>query len=143
MMTITEEISFSMYAGRLKRRATVYTRRKMNAPTTAPTALFRIEPFPMNALPISREARAMVTMPLPMVTFTDFWLWARRHPDRAVKEEDMQRPTMVVKAGLMDEDFTMSGLSPVALMERPSLVLRKKLRKATTRATKNIATTRR
>ena len=108
----------------------------MMAPRTTPMALFVMPPFPMKALPIKREARAMVTIPEPMVTFTDFWLWARRHPERAVKEDEIQRPIIVVKAGLMDEDFTMSGLSPVALMESPSLVLRKKERKTTTKTTK-------
>ena len=34
----------------------------------------------------------------------------------------MQRATVVVNLGLTDDALTISGLSPVALMERPSLV---------------------
>ena len=108
----------------------------MKAPNTTPIALFVIPPFPMKALPMRREARAMVTIPDPMVTFTDFWLCANKHPESAVKDEEIQRPIIVVKAGLIDEDFTMSGLSPVALKESPNLVLRKNERKTTTNATK-------
>ena len=37
-----------------------------------------------------------------------------------------QSPTVIVKAGLIDDDLTISGLSPVALIDNPSLVLRKK-----------------
>ena len=106
------------------------------APTTTPIALFVIPPLPMKALPIKREAKAIVTIPDPMVTFTDFWLWANKHPERAVKDEEIHSPIIVVKAGFIDEDFTISGLLPVALRERPNLVFRKKERNITTKATK-------
>ena len=82
----------------------------------------------------------MVTMPVPMSMLTDFWDWARRQPESAVKELDTQRPTVVVKAGLMDEERTMSGLLPVARMARPSRVRRKSERKTITRTTAMSAT---
>ena len=111
------------------------------APITTPIALFVIPPFPIKALPIRREAKAIVTIPDPMVTFTDFWLWANKHPERAVKDEEIHSPIIVVKAGFIDEDFTMSGLSPVALKDRPNLVFKKNERKRTTKATKIKAVT--
>ena len=48
---------------------------------------------------------------------------------------------MVVNAGLMEEERTMSGLLPVARMARPSRVLRNTVRKAVTRITAMAATT--
>ena len=124
-----------MKAGILKRRAMVYTKRNRKAPSTAPTARTGIFPLPRKALPISSEARAMVTMPVPISMFTDFWLWASRQPDSPVKALEMQRPTMVVKAGLMEEERTMSGLLPVARMARPSRVRRNRDRNRITSAT--------
>ena len=47
----------------------------------------------------------------------------------------MQRPTMVVKAGLTDEERTMAGLFPVARIARPRRVLRKNVRKRITAVT--------
>ena len=47
---------------------------------------------------------------------------------------------IVVNTGLMEEDFTMSELFPVARIARPSLVLRKNTRNATTRITAISAT---
>ena len=76
-----------------------------------------------------------------MVTFTDFWLWAKRHPERAVKDEEIHSPIIVVNDGFIDEDYTMSGLSPVALKDRPNLVFKKNERKRTTKATKIKAVT--
>ena len=70
----------------------------------------------------------MVTMPLPMSMLTDFCIWPRRHPERAVKAFATHRPTVVVKAGLMEEERTMSGLLPVARMASPSRVLRKSVK---------------
>ena len=77
----------------------------------------------------------MVTMPEPMSMFTDFCDWASRQPERAVRLPERQRPTMVVKAGLMDEERTMSGLSPVARMARPRRVRRNRLRNSTASTT--------
>lgn len=45
-------------------------------------------------------------------------------PDNAVIALATQRPTVIVKDGLMLEAFTMSALSPVARMERPNLVFK-------------------
>ena len=70
--TITEDTSFSMKAGISSRRAMVYTMRKAKAPTTMPTARLRMLPLPSSTCPMSREARAMVTMPVPMSMLTDF-----------------------------------------------------------------------
>ena len=89
---------------------------------------------------MSSDARAMVTMPCPMLISTDFWAWASRQPDRAVMAPEMHRPTVVVKAGLMEEERTMSGLLPVARMARPSRVRRNTVRKPTTSATARNAT---
>ena len=138
--TMTEDTSLSMKAGISSRRAMVYTRRKAKAPTTMPRARFRMLPLPKSTCPMSREARAMVTMPVPMSMLTDFWLCASRQPDRPVKALATHRPTMVVKAGLMEEERTMSGLSPVARIARPSLVRRNSARNATTNATAITAT---
>ena len=58
-----------------------------------------------------------------------------------MKELATQRPTIVVNTGLIDEDFTISALFPVALIARPSLVLKKNTRKTITMATAMKATT--
>ena len=58
-----------------------------------------------------------------------------------MKELATQRPTIVVNTGLIDEDFTISALFPVALIARPSLVLKKNTRKTITIATAMKATT--
>ena len=73
---------------------------------------------------MSSEARAMVTMPVPMFISTAFCDCASRQPDSAVNEPAMHRPTMVVKAVLIDDERTMSGLLPVARIARPRRVLR-------------------
>ena len=59
-----------------------------------------------------------------MSMFTDFCDCANRHPESAVSALDRHSPTMVVTAGLIEEERTISGLSPVARMARPSLVRR-------------------
>ena len=82
-----------------------------------------------------REARATVTMPVPISMLTDFCDCASKQPERAVNEFATQSPTIVVNTGFIDEERTMSGLLPVARIARPSFVLRKTERKITTRAT--------
>ena len=87
-----------------------------------------------------REARAMVTMPVPILMSQDFWYSPSRQPDRAVMALATHRPTMMVRAGLMEEAFTMSSLSPVARMDRPSRVWRKTASRIPATATKAAAT---
>ena len=89
---------------------------------------------------MSSEASAIVTMPVPMSMLTDFWLWASRQPESAVKAFAMQSPTVVVNTGLMEDERTMSGLLPVARMARPSRVRRKNERNSTTSTTAASAT---
>ena len=86
-----------------------------------------------------REARPMTTMPVPRLMSADFWYWASTAPDRAVMALAMHRPTVTVKAVLMELARTMSGLSPVARMERPSRVPRNAMSKAQTIAVMNAA----
>ena len=90
----------------------------------APTALIQIFPLGSTASPMIREARPMMTMPLPRLISAVFWYWARSAPDRAVQALAMHRPTVMVKEVLMELARTMSGLSPVARMDRPSRVFR-------------------
>ena len=71
--------------------------------------------------------------------FTDFCDCARRHPESAVNELDTHRPMMVVITGLIDEERTISGLFPVALIASPILVFKKKYRKAATAMTAVVA----
>ncbi len=52
----------------------------------------------------------------------------QQQPDRPVKALATQRPTMVVKTGLIDDERTMSGLFPVARMARPSFVFKNRPR---------------
>ena len=75
-----------------------------------------------------------------MLMSTDFWDWERRHPDSAVKEFAIQSPIIVVNTGLIDDDFTISALFPVARIARPSRVFKNTTRKATTAATAISAT---
>ena len=67
----------------------------------------------------------MVTIPVPTLISQLFWYCANRPPDSAHSAPEMHRPTVMVKAGLMLEARTMAALSPVARMDRPSLVPRK------------------
>ena len=66
----------------------------------------------------------MITIPVPRLMSAVFWYWASRAPDRAVRALDRHRPTVMVKPVLMELARTISGLSPVARMERPSRVFR-------------------
>ena len=52
----------------------------------------------------------------------------------------MQRPTIVVKTGLIDDERTISGLLPVARIASPSFVLRKSARRTPTIITASNAT---
>ena len=68
-MTMTEETALSMKAGIFSRSARAYTSRKRKAPSTAPKARSgMLRCLPKKTPPISREASATVTMPLPMFT---------------------------------------------------------------------------
>ena len=51
-----------------------------------------------------------------------------------------QRPTVIVKAGLMEDARTIAGLSPVARIERPRVVLRNQ--RISRQTTRTIATRR-
>ena len=117
--------------------------RKRNAPTTAPTARSVMPQRPKKTPPMSSEASATVTMPLPRLMSKLLPCCAMRQPERAVKLFEMHRPTVVVKTGLMEEERTMSALLPVARMERPSFVLRNAHRKRRTSATAASSTARR
>ena len=64
--------------------------------------------------------------PVPRLMELDIWYWASTPPDRAVQPLAMHSPTVMVKAGSMEEALTMSRLSPVARMDRPIWVLRKR-----------------
>ena len=74
---------------------------------------------------MSSDARATVTMPVPVSMLTDFCICARRQPESAVNELAMQSPIIVVITGFIEEERTISGLFPVARMASPTLVLRK------------------
>ena len=63
--TMTDDTSFSMKAGIFKRRAIVYTRRKIIAPSTTPISRFKIPPRPIIVPPMSSAERSMVTIPVP------------------------------------------------------------------------------
>ena len=128
-MTITLETSFNMYAGMLNLRATVYTSLNTNAPITVPAILKPIFLLLMNVSPIRSDASAIVTIPEPISMLTDFWDCARRHPERAVNELDTHSPIIVVITGLIDDERTISGLFPVALIARPILVFKNRYRK--------------
>ena len=82
----------------------------------------------------------MVTMPCPMLMSTDFCAWLSRQPDRPVKAFATHSPTVVVKAGLIEEERTMSGLLPVARMARPSRVPKNRVKNAATSTTAMSAT---
>ena len=112
----------------------------MNAPSTMPNILSGIFFLPRNTPPISRDARAMVTIPVPISMLTDLCDWASRQPDSAVNEFATQSPIIVVNAGLTDEERTISGLSPVALIASPRRVFRKSPSITATAATAIIAT---
>ena len=100
MITITDDTSFSIYAGMLNLKAIVYTSLKIKAPSTVPIMRKPILLLLINVLPIRSDARATVTIPEPISILTDFWDWARRQPDNAVKALDTHKPTIVVITGL-------------------------------------------
>ena len=87
-----------------------------------------------------RLASAMVTMPVPMLMSQDLLYSPIRQPASAVMALERHRPMVIIRAGLMEEDFTMSGLLPVARMDRPRRVLRNSSSSTTTTATKASAT---
>ena len=97
----------------------------MTLPAMTASAPRRIEPRPTTVSPMMRQARPMTTMPVPPLMSALFWAWPTTAPDRAVRELEMHRPTVTVKVGLMEEARTISRLSPVARMLRPSRVPRK------------------
>ena len=86
------------------------------------------------------EARPMTTMPVPRLMSAERWYWASTAPDSAVMALAMQRPTVMVNAVLMDDARTMSGLSPVARMDRPIRVPRNAMSSAQTTTVTSAAT---
>ena len=92
-------------------------------------------PRPTITSPMMRLASPTTTMPVPRLESLNFCCWASRPPDREMMALARQSPTVVVKAGLMEEAETMSLLSPVARMDRPSWVPRKAVRPPPTTST--------
>ena len=103
----------------------------MMEPSTTPIAHLSIPPLPINVPPIRSEANAIVTIPVPISILTDFCDCARRHPASPVNALATQSPTIVVNTGLIEDERTISGLLPVALMASPSLVFKNKVIMAT------------
>ena len=99
-----------------------------------------MENRPNMVSPIMREARATVTMPVPRLMSQLLFTSPVRQPASPVRELATHSPTVMVKAGLMEEARTMSALSPVARMDRPSRV-RKKSATSTAAAAKMAAST--
>ncbi len=81
-----------------------------------------MEPLPMRVSPITSAARASTTIPVPPLTSAKVLDWATMAPDSPVMALATHRPTVIVKVGLMEEARTISALSPVARMDRPSRV---------------------
>ncbi len=78
----------------------------------------------------------MTTIPVPRLMSENFWYCTSSPPERATSPLAAQSPTVVVRAGSMEEDATISRLSPVARMDSPSRVRRKRAsRTAATTAT--------
>ena len=73
---------------------------------------------------MTRAARASTTMPVPPFTSAKVLYWAAMAPARPVMALAAHRPTVMVKFVLMEEARTISMLSPVARMDRPSRVPR-------------------
>ena len=85
---------------------------------------------------MTRDARAIVTIPVPRLMSQVLLYCAMRHPARPVMALATQRPTVIVNAGLIEDARTIAGLSPVARIERPRVVLRnQRIRRQTTRTT--------
>ena len=114
----------------------------MMEPSTTPIAHLSIPPLPINVPPIRSEANAIVTIPVPISILTDFCDCARRHPASPVNALATQSPTIVVNTGLIEDERTISGLLPVALMASPSLVFKNKVIMATATATTTSTTKR-
>ena len=91
-----------------------------------PRILVSIRPLPNSVCPIISEASAMVTIPVPMLISAFLLYWPIRHPARPVSALDRQSPTVIVKPGLMELARTMAMLSPVARIDSPSRVPRKR-----------------
>ena len=64
-------------------------------------------------------------------------------PESAVNEFETIKPTIVMNAGLIEEERTMAMLFPVALMARPSLVFKNQVINTTVKATRIISRIRR
>ena len=82
----------------------------------------------------------MTTIPVPRLISAERWYWASTAPDRAVMALEMQRPTVMVNAVLMEDARTMSGLSPVARMDRPIRVPRNRMSSTQTTTVTRAAT---
>ena len=84
---------------------------------------------------MTRAARASTTIPVPLFTSAKVLYCATMAPDRPVMALATHRPTVMVKLGLMEEARTISALSPVARMDRPSRVPRNSTRATHTTST--------
>ena len=85
--------------------------------------------------PITKDANATVTIPVPKLISAVLLYCAIKEPERPVKALDRQSPTVMVKVGLMEEARTIAGLSPVARIDRPSPVLKNHFKKKQRRRT--------
>ena len=74
-----------------------------------------------------RLASAIVTMPVPRLMSQNLLYSPIRQPDSAVRALARHRPIVMVAFGLMEEALTMSRLSPVARMDRPRDVPKKRM----------------
>ena len=82
-----------------------------------------------------RMIREQTTVPVPEVVSPTFWYCANSAPASATIALAMHSPKVVVKAGSIEEELTMSRLSPVARIDSPSCV-----RKNTTSSAAHTAT---
>jgi len=135
MATISADTSLNASVGTLRRRAMEMMKRYRQEPMTMPRILTIIFPLPQRVSPMTRDASAMVTIPVPRLMSQVLLYWPMRQPARPVREFEKQSPTVMVNIGLMEEALTMAGLSPVARMERPRVVPRNHLISAQTSTT--------
>ena len=78
-----------------------------------------------------RLASAIVTMPVPRLMSQNLLYSPIKQPDSAVRALARHRPIVMVAFGLMEEALTMSRLSPVARMDRPRDVPKKRMSTST------------
>ena len=135
-----EDTSFKHSAGTFRRSATATIKRYRQLPRITPMTRFNMLPFPMIVSPIIRLASAIVTMPVPRLISQDFWYCASSPPESPVSALATHRPIVIIIPVLMLDARTISGLSPVARMESPSLVFKNREINTPTNATITAAT---